>query len=338
MINVIGLNSEQLAEKMSPYVNQKFRIKQIEEWIYKRQVDNFMEMTNLSQKLREDLSNHFMIGEAVIKDKQVSKDGTKKFLFKFKDGSTVETVVMEYNHGLSICISTQVGCKMGCTFCNSGSEGFFRNLSVSEMVEQFWKVQRMSDKRIGNIVLMGIGEPLDNYENVLKFIRFMNSENTFNIGIRNITLSTSGVIPGIYRLADEGLGITLALSLHAADDEKRREIMPIAKRYTISELMTACRYYVDQTKRRVTIEYAMIKGFNDSDKDAFNLAKTLSGLLCNINLIPINNSHNESLERSTDKAIEKFQKVLKDIGFEATIRRELGADIDAACGQLKKKS
>lgn len=338
MINVVGLTKEQLAEKMESYVSQKFRIKQIEEWIYKKKVNNFMEMSNLPQKLREDLSNNFMVGEAVIKDRQVSKDGTKKFLFKFKDQSCVETVVMEYNHGLSICISTQVGCKMGCTFCNSGSDGFQRNLSVSEMVEQLWQVQRILDKRIGNIVLMGIGEPLDNYDNVLKFIRFANSEDTFNIGIRNITLSTSGLIPGIYKLADEGLGLTLALSLHSVDNEKRKEIMPIAKRYTVEELMTACKYYVDQTKRRITIEYAMIKGFNDSDKDAFNLAKTLSGLLCHVNLIPINNSFNEKFERSSDKTIEKFQKVLKDIGFEVTIRRELGEDIDAACGQLRKKS
>ncbi len=338
MINVVGLTREQLTEKMSPFISQKFRIKQIEEWIYHKQVNNFMEMSNLPQKLREDLSNHFMIGEAIIKDKQVSKDGTKKFLFKFKDMSTVETVVMDYNYGTSICLSTQVGCKMACVFCNSGADGFQRNLSLSEMVEQFWQVQRLTNKRIGNIVLMGIGEPLDNYDNVLRFIKFMNDENTFNIGIRNITLSTSGIVPAIYKLADEGLGITLALSLHAAEDEKRKEIMPIAKRYTIEEIITACKYYVEKTKRRMTIEYAMIKGFNDSDKDAFNLAKTLSGLLCNINLIPINNSHNEKLERSSDKAIEKFQKVLKDIGFEVTIRRELGSDIDAACGQLRKKS
>ncbi|SHJ61161.1 23S rRNA m(2)A-2503 methyltransferase [Anaerobranca californiensis DSM 14826] len=338
MINVLGLNEEQLAEKMAPYITQKFRIKQIFDWIYKKRVNNFMEMSNLPQKLREELSNNFVIGEAVIKDKQVSKDGTVKYLFKFRDGSSVETVLMNYTHGLSICISTQVGCKLGCVFCNSGSEGFYRNLSASEMVEQFWQVQRLTDERISNLVLMGIGEPLDNYDNVMKFIRFINSEATFNIGIRNITLSTAGLVPEIYKLADEGLGITLALSLHAADDEKRREIMPIAKRYTISELITACKYFVDQRKRRVTIEYIMIKGFNDTEKDAFKLAKVLSGLLCNINLIPINNSYNEKLERSSEKAIERFQKILTDIGFEVTIRRELGSDIDAACGQLRKKS
>ncbi|QNO16347.1 23S rRNA (adenine(2503)-C(2))-methyltransferase RlmN [Alkalicella caledoniensis] len=338
MINVVGLTRDQLAEKMAPYVSQKFRIKQIEEWIYKKQVNNFMEMTNLPQKLREDLSNNFMIGEAIIKDKQVSKDGTKKFLFKFKDLSSVETVLMEYNHGLSICVSTQVGCKMGCVFCNSGSEGFQRNLSSSEIIEQVWQVQRITNKRIGNIVLMGIGEPLDNYDNVMKFIRFVNDESTFNIGIRNITLSTSGIVPAIYKLADEGFGLTLALSLHAAEDEKRREIMPISKRYTVSEIITACKYYVEQTGRRMTIEYTLIKDFNDSEKDAFNLAKALSGLLCNINLIPVNNSFNKELEKSSDKVIEKFQKVLRDIGFTTTIRRELGSDIDAACGQLRKKN
>ncbi|WP_353892164.1 23S rRNA (adenine(2503)-C(2))-methyltransferase RlmN [Proteinivorax hydrogeniformans] len=339
MINLVGLDVKTMEDKLNPYISQKFRIKQIHQWIYQKQVSSFMEMSNLPQSLREELQDKFTIGDIRIKDKQVSKDGTTKFLLKFPDGALTEAVLMKYEHGLSICISTQVGCKMGCVFCSSGEQGFTRNLSNAEIVEQFWAIQRITKERIKNIVIMGMGEPLDNYDNVLEFIKFVNDETTFNIGIRNITLSTSGLVPQIYRLAEERLGITLALSLHAPNQQKRQKVMPISKSFPLKEVIDACRYYSDQTKRRLTIEYAMISDFNDSDKDAFELASLLSGLLCHINLIPLNDSSSDhELKKSSDERVKAFQKVLQKIGFKATIRRELGSDIDAACGQLKKRN
>ncbi|WP_350344885.1 23S rRNA (adenine(2503)-C(2))-methyltransferase RlmN [Proteinivorax tanatarense] len=339
MVNLVGLDIKTMEEKLASYVKQKFRVKQIHEWIYHKQVSSFMEMSNLPLKLRQELTDNFVIGDIRVKDKQISADGTKKFLLKFPDGALTEAVLMKYEHGVSICLSTQVGCKMGCVFCSSGEDGFVRNLSKAEIIEQFWAIQRITKERIKNVVIMGMGEPLDNYDNVLDFIRFVNDEQTYNIGIRNITLSTSGLAPQIYKLAEEELGITLALSLHASNQGKRQKIMPISKSYPIKEVIDACRYYCDKTKRRITIEYALINNFNDSDKDAFELANLLSGLLCHINLIPLNDSLSEhGFVKSSDERVKSFQKVLQKIGFKTTIRRELGSDIDAACGQLKKRN
>ena len=294
-------------------------------------------MTNLSIDLRDKLKEKYEIGTYKIIRKLESSDGTKKFLFDILDGNAIETVLMEYKFGKSICISTQVGCKMGCKFCASTGIDFIRSLSSGEIVEQILAVQREENVKISNVVFMGIGEPLDNYENVVKAIKLLNDPKGLNIGARHISISTSGLVPKIKQLADEKLQCTLSISLHATTNDKRSEMMPVNRAYPIEELLEACRYYTDKTGR-ISFEYALAKDNNDNIEDAKRLVKLLKGMLAHVNLIPINKIENGVYDKSTNENILKFRDYLNDNGIVATVRRELGADIDAACGQLRRKN
>ncbi len=293
-------------------------------------------MKNISKQTIAKLDELSYIPKLSIETKQVSKeDGTIKYLFELRDGEYIESVFMKYNHGNAVCISTQVGCKMGCTFCASTVNGFFRNLTVGEMLGQIYEIQKDTGERVSNVVLMGSGEPLDNFDNVLKFIENINSENGLNISQRSITLSTCGLIDKIYELAEMKLKINLAVSLHATNQTTRASIMPIANKYMLDELLQACKYYGDMTKRRVTFEYALIHGVNDSNVQANELGRKVKGSLSHVNLIPVNKVSENNYEKSKSKAIKDFANILKSMGVEATIRRELGSDINAACGQLR---
>lgn len=312
-----------------------FRAKQIFEWLY-RGVDSFDEMSNLSKSLRERLDAAYIVGNLKIEQKFVSRiDETRRYLLKLEDGNYIESVLMKYHHGYTICVSSQVGCAMGCRFCASTRNGKARNLSAGEIIGQVMTVQKDLGERISNIVMMGIGEPLDNYDEVLKFLEIVNHLSGLNIGHRHITLSTCGLVPKIKDLADRQLQITLSVSLHAADDETRSEIMPVNRRYSISQLMEACRYYIKKTNRRISFEYTLISGVNDNSAEAEKLLKLLHGMLCHVNLIPVNPVKETGFKQGSRAKIEKFQRILESGGISATIRREMGADISAACGQLR---
>lgn len=328
---------EELQKEMATIGEKAFRAKQIYEWLHVKLVDHFDEMTNLSKALREKLEENYEILPVVMLERQISKiDGTNKFLFRLYDGNVVESVLMKYKHGNSICISTQVGCRMGCKFCASTLGGRIRNLTAGEILSEIIVAQNYLGERISNIVLMGSGEPLDNYDNVVKFLELVNAEYGLNIGQRHITLSTCGIVPKIYELADLELSVTLAISLHAFSDEKRKEIMPIAKKYSISEILEACEYYINKTGRRITFEYSLVAGVNDGKEDAKSLSKLLKGMLCHVNLIPVNEIKENTLKRPSKKNILEFEEILKDNGIEVTVRREMGTDINAACGQLRR--
>ena len=294
-------------------------------------------MTNLSEALREKLKQHFDLHVFKIIKKQESKDGTKKYLFDVLDNNAIESVLMEYKYGKTICVSTQIGCKMGCKFCASTGVKFARNLEPGEIVEQLLAIARDENIRISNLVFMGIGEPLDNYDNVMKAIKLLNHPKGINMGARHISISTSGLVPNIYRLADENIQCTLSISLHSSSNEKRSNMMPINNLYNIQELMKACKYYIEKTNKRISFEYALAKDNNDSLEDARELVKLLKGMLCHVNLIPINKIENGKFNKSSNESIIKFRDYLNKHGIVATIRRELGSDIDAACGQLRKK-
>lgn len=312
-----------------------FRAKQIFEWLY-RGVDSFDEMSNLSKSLRERLDAAYIAGNLKIEQKFVSRiDETRRYLLKLEDGNYIESVLMKYHHGYTICVSSQVGCAMGCRFCASTRNGKARNLSAGEIIGQVMTVQKDLGERISNIVMMGIGEPLDNYDEVLKFLKIVNHPSGLNIGHRHITLSTCGLVPKIKDLADRQLQITLSVSLHAADDETRSEIMPVNRRYSISQLMEACRYYIKKTNRRISFEYTLISGVNDNSAEAEKLLKLLHGMLCHVNLIPVNPVKETGFKQGSRAKIEEFQRILESGGISATIRREMGADISAACGQLR---
>ena len=315
----------------------KFRAKQIKQWLSKG-VISFDEMKNLPNDIKQFLNTSCYISVANIEKKLVSRyDNTVKYLFSFNDGECVESVVMSYKHGYSICISTQVGCKMGCTFCATGKSGFSRNLTASEMLAQVESAQKDLDIRISNIVLMGMGEPLDNFDNVTKFIELVSSDDNLNIGTRHITLSTCGLVPEIYKLAEKHYGITLSVSLHAPNDEIRQKTMPIARRYSMKELLKACVDYFKTTGRRVTFEYSMISNVNDSVENARELAKLLSGMSCHVNLIPVNTVEGTGYIKSNIKRQQSFIDILAEKNITATVRRTLGSDINASCGQLKRK-
>ena len=299
---------------------------------------NIDDMTNLSLDLREKLNNEFSLHNFNISKKLESKDGTKKYLFDLLDGNAIETVLMEYKHGFSICVSSQIGCKMGCKFCASTGIPFIRNLTPGEIVEQILAVERDTGIKISNIVFMGIGEPLDNYDNVIKAIRIINNPKGLNIGARHISISTSGIVPNIYRLAEENIQCTLSISLHSADNKKRSEMMPVNNAYNIGELIKACKDYINMTNRRISFEYALAKDDNDNLDDAKKLVKLLKGMLCHVNLIPINKIENGKYSKSTNENIIRFRDFLNANGIVATIRRELGSDIDAACGQLRRQN
>lgn len=336
MNNLLDYTLEDLKVWMSENGESAFRGKQILSWIYKGVMD-FEGMKNIPKSLIEKLKNNFTITMPEIIEVYKSElDGTEKFLLGFSDGNLIESVLMRYKHGNSICISTQVGCRMGCKFCASTIEGRVRNLTAGEILSEVIAVQNYIGERISNIVLMGSGEPLDNYDNVIKFLEIVSADYGLNIGQRHITLSTCGIVPKIYELADKEMSITLAISLHAFNDQKRKEIMPIANKYTISELLEACRYYLKKTKRRITFEYALVKDVNDGREDAKALGKLLSGMLCHVNLIPVNEIKENTFKRSSKKTIEDFSEILKNNGIEVTTRREMGSDINAACGQLRR--
>ena len=312
-----------------------FRAKQIFEWLY-RGADSFDEMSNLSKSLRERLNAAYTAGNLKIEQKFVSRiDETRRYLLKLEDGNYIESVLMKYHHGYTICVSSQVGCAMGCRFCASTRNGKARNLSAGEIIGQVMTVQKDLGERISNIVMMGIGEPLDNYDEVLKFLEIVNHPSGLNIGHRHITLSTCGLVPKIKDLADRQLQITLSVSLHAADDETRSEIMPVNRRYSISQLMEACRYYIKKTNRRISFEYTLISGVNDNSAEAEKLLKLLHGMLCHVNLIPVNPVKETGFKQGSRAKIEEFQRILESGGISATIRREMGADISATCGQLR---
>ncbi len=315
---------------------EKFRAKQIFSWLMKG-VGDFSEMTNISAKQREALSESCYIALPKIHQKFVSQiDGTVKYLFELYDGERIESVFMRYKHGNTICISTQAGCRMGCTFCASTLAGLSRHLTPSEMLGQILAAQNDTGERISNIVMMGIGEPLDNYDNSIKFLRLVNCPDGINIGYRHISLSTCGVVPGIYKLAQENMPITLSVSLHAPTQEYRESIMPVARKWDINELIKACRDYIKVTGRRISFEYTMIDSVNDSEECARTLAGLLSGMLCHVNLIPLNDVKERSFKKSNAKSIQNFAAILEKSGITATVRRRLGSDINASCGQLRR--
>nr|WP_293615786.1 23S rRNA (adenine(2503)-C(2))-methyltransferase RlmN [Ruminococcus sp. A254.MGS-108] len=337
LTDIKSMTLDELTEFVTENGFPKFRAKQIYDWLYKN-VTDFDNMRNIPADLKAFLKSSSYISVANIEKKLVSRyDKTVKYLFSFNDGECVESVVMSYKHGYSICISTQVGCKMGCTFCATGKSGFSRSLVPSEMLGQIEAAQRDLNIRISNIVLMGMGEPLDNFDNVVKFLRLVSSDNGLNIGMRHITLSTCGIVPKIYELAKLHLGITLSVSLHAPNDEIRQQTMPIAKKYSIEELLKACSDYFKTTGRRVTFEYSMISGVNDSDENARELAKRLEGTQSHVNLIPVNTVEGTGYLKSNIKRQQAFINILAAKNIGATVRRTLGSDINASCGQLRRK-
>lgn len=315
-----------------------YRAKQIYEWLHKYGVADFSEMSSISKDLRNSLSNEFYISVCSVEDKFVSAvDGTVKYLFQLNDGEFVESVIMKYKYGYTICVSSQVGCKMGCRFCASTLAGFKRNLTAGEIESQIHTAQKDLDIRISHIVLMGIGEPLDNFEQVIRFISNVNHENGLHISARNITLSTCGIVPGIQKLMDLDLQITLTISLHAPNDRIRSQIMPVNDKWHINEIVSMCKKYTAKTSRRVSFEYTLIKDVNDDEQCAEELTALLKGMLCHVNLIPVNNVEERKNIRSSDQAIRKFLRILQKNGINATIRRTLGSDINASCGQLRRK-
>ena len=338
MKNIKDYNLEELTDEILKLGEKKFRAEQIFKWIHVDNVTSFDEMTNLSLDLREKLKQNYTLCIFNILRKQVASDGTIKYLFDVLDGNAIETVLMKYHHGYSICVSSQIGCKMGCKFCASTGIPFSRSLSSGEIVEQLLAVQRDEKIRISNIVFMGIGEPLDNYDNVVNAIRIINNQKGIGIGARHISVSTSGLVPNIYRLAEENIQCTLSISLHATNNEKRSSMMPVNNLYNIEELIKACKDYIAKTNRRISFEYALAKDNNDNLEDAKELVKLLKGMNCHVNLIPINKIENGKYIKSSNEAILKFRDYLNDHGIVATVRRELGSDIDAACGQLRRKN
>ena len=338
MKNIKDYNLDSLKNEIEQIGEKKYRAEQIFKWIYIDKVKSFDEMTNISLTFREKLKEKYDICNFSIEKKLESEDGTKKYLFGLKDGNAIESVLMEYHHGKTVCVSTQIGCKMGCKFCASTGIPFIRNLSSGEIVEQVIAIEQDNNCKISNVVFMGIGEPMDNYDNVINAIGILNNQKGMNIGARHISVSTSGIVPKIYDFADKNIQCTLSISLHSANNKTRSSMMPINDVYNIEELIKACKYYIKKTNRRVSFEYALAKDNNDNLKDADELVKLLKGMLCHVNLIPINKVQNGKYNKSTLDNIIKFRDYLNEHGIVATIRRELGSDIDAACGQLRRKN
>lgn len=336
LTDIKSMNLDELTAYLTDHGFEKFRAKQVLNWIRQDAV-SFDQMTNIPAKLREFLIENAYLAQAQIVRVQRSKiDDTEKFLFRLSDGEYVEGVLMCYHHGLSVCISTQVGCKMGCTFCATGKSGFSRSLTASEMIAQIRSAELYAGERISNVVLMGMGEPFDNYDNVIRFLRLVTSEDSLHIGMRHITISTCGIVPRMRDFADLQLQCGLSVSLHAPDDESRSRTMPVNRRYPIGEVIAASKYYVKKTNRRISFEYALISKENDSDDHARRLAALLSGMLCHVNLIPVNTVTGAGYQKSTIKRQNAFVNILSAAGVNATVRRTLGSDIDASCGQLKR--
>ncbi len=338
MKNIKDYNLEELKEELTKLEEKPFRAEQIFKWLFVDKVKSFNEMTNLSLNLREKLKQNYDICNFEIVRKLESKDGTKKYLFGLNDGNAIESVLMEYHFGKTVCVSSQIGCKMGCKFCASTGIPFVRNLTSGEIVEQILAIEQDIEDKISNVVFMGIGEPFDNYDNVINAIKILNNQKGLNIGARHISISTSGVVPKIYRFADEKVQCTLSISLHSANNKTRSSMMPINNAYNIQELIKACKYYIEKTNKRISFEYALAKDNNDNQKDADELVELLQGMLCHVNLIPINKIENGKYIKSSNENIIKFRDYLNCKGITATIRRELGSDIEAACGQLRRKN
>ena len=336
--DIKSMNLEELKTFIEELGEKPFRAKQLYEWIHIRQVDDFEEMTNLSKALRTELAAKATLTSLKKEEVQISKlDGTRKYLFLLEDGNAIESVLMKYKHGNSVCISSQVGCRMGCRFCASTLDGLVRGLTPAEMLDQIYQIGKDIGERISNVVVMGTGEPMDNFDNLLKFIELLTDENGQHISQRNVTVSTCGIVPRMKELADKKLSITLALSLHASNQEKRLSLMPVANKYDIQEVVEACRYYFDQTGRRVTFEYSLVGGVNDTDEDARELSQLIHGMNCHVNLIPVNPIKERDYVQSNAAVIEAFKNKLEKNGINVTIRREMGRDIDGACGQLRKR-
>lgn len=337
-IDIKSMNLAELTEFVASIGEKAFRAKQLYQWLHVKQVYAFDDMTNLSKAFREKLDEVSFITDLKQEQVQISQiDGTRKYLFLLEDGNVIESVLMRYKHGNSVCISSQVGCRMGCRFCASTLDGLVRGLRPSEMIDQIYKIGQDIGERISNVVVMGTGEPMDNYDNLLKFITLLTDENGLNISQRNLTVSTCGIVPRMRQLADEKLSITLALSLHASNQKKRLELMPVANKYDIHDVIDACKYYFDQTGRRVTFEYSLVGGVNDTDEDARELSQLIHGVNCHVNLIPVNPIKERDYVQSNAAVIAAFKNKLEKNGINVTVRREMGRDIDGACGQLRKR-
>lgn len=335
--NILDFSLEELSQLKELRKEKSFRVKQIFEWLHKKLVSSFSDMTNISKNLRDCLDEGYYIGGTSIELKLISKlDGTEKFLFTLVDNHQIEAVLMKYKNANTICISTQVGCRMGCTFCASTIDGVARNLTAGEMLSQVYMIAKLFDDRVSNIVLMGQGEPFDNYDNVIKFIHLVNDTLGLNISRRSITVSTCGLVPQIYKFADDTVSTTLAISLHAPNDKLRATMMPIANRYSIEQIMDAVDYYIKKTGRRITFEYSLVEEVNDDEATAKELAKLLTSMLCHVNLIPVNPVKERGYNRPRLDRIEKFKKILEKNHINVTIRREMGNDIAGACGQLRR--
>ncbi len=332
-----SLTFEELAREITALGEKPFRAKQLYKWMHEELADSFDEMTNLSKELRRALSEKYDYTHLELVERKISSiDGTEKYLFRLFDGNVIESVLMRYHHGNSVCISSQAGCRMGCRFCASTIGGLTRNLLPSEMLDQIYQIQKTSGERVSNVVVMGTGEPLDNYENLLRFLQLLTDEHGLHISQRNVTVSTCGIVEKIRALAEERMQITLALSLHASSQEKRRQLMPIAHKYGLQDVLDACRYYFECTGRRITFEYSLVGGVNDTKQDAKELAALLADLNCHVNLIPVNPVRERSFVQPDRSVVLAFQKELGRYGINATVRREMGRDIAGACGQLRK--
>jgi len=335
--DIKSLNLEELTAFMVSAGEKPFRAKQLYEWIHQKLAASYEEMTNLPKSLKETLIGRADLSTLTVVEEKISQiDGTRKYLFGLSDGNVIESVLMKYKHGNSVCISSQVGCRMGCRFCASTLDGLERNLSSAEMLDQIYRIQKLTGERVSNVVVMGSGEPLDNYDNLVRFICLLTDEHGLNISQRNVTVSTCGIVPGIYKLAEEKLQITLALSLHAPSDEVRKSLMPVASRYPLAEVLLACQTYFEKTGRRITFEYSLVSGVNDNLKEASALAALLKTQHGHINLIPVNPIKERDYVQSDRKSIEAFKNLLEKNGINVTIRREMGRDINGACGQLRK--
>ena len=335
-MDILSMTLQEWEKTLKQWGEPKFRAKQIFDWLHKKHVTEIDAMTNISKNLREKIKQNGSIAGAKQVKKLVSQiDGTIKYLFEIENDLIIESVLMKYGYGNTACISTQAGCRMGCSFCASTLDGVERNLTAGEMLSQIYEIQKDTE-RISNVVLMGSGEPLDNYDNVLRFIHLVNDENGLHLGQRHITVSTCGLVEKIYNLLEEELQVTLAVSLHAPNDKIRQSIMPIAKKYSMEELLKACKEYSDTTKRRITFEYALIKDVNDSDDCAAELASKLHHMLCHVNLIPVNDVKERNYIKSNEERVQRFAHIIEQNGIEVTVRRKLGSDINAACGQLRR--
>ena len=332
-----SMTEEELKAFLAGLGEKPFRARQLYQWIHEKLAGSFEEMSSLSKELRGKLENEASLTSLKVAGERVSAiDGTRKYLFALEDGNVIESVWMQYHHGNSVCISSQVGCRMGCRFCASTLDGLERNLRASEMLDQVYMIQKLTGERVSNVVVMGSGEPMDNYDNVVRFLRLISSKEGLNISQRNLTVSTCGLVPQIRRFAQEELQVTLALSLHAPNDQVRRELMPIANRYGLKEVLEACRYYYETTGRRLTFEYSLVRGVNDNENEARALARLIGGYHGHVNLIPVNPIKERDFVESTHKAVQDFKNLLEKSGINVTIRREMGRDIGGACGQLRK--